>query len=104
MDPFSAALLVICTFALLGLPIGLSMLSGSILYLFLRGQDLGLVAERLLKYASVVGKENVIAGVDCGLGTRVGHESIVWAKFASISAISSFRPRRIIAYVSATLH
>jgi 5-methyltetrahydropteroyltriglutamate--homocysteine methyltransferase len=43
-----------------------------------------LVAERLVKYAGVVGKENVIAGVDCGLGTRVGHESIVWAKFASM--------------------
>jgi 5-methyltetrahydropteroyltriglutamate--homocysteine methyltransferase len=44
-----------------------------------------LVAERLVKYANVVGKENVIAGVDCGLGTRVGHESIVWAKFASMA-------------------
>ena len=43
-----------------------------------------LVAERLVKYAGVVGKENVIAGVDCGLGTRVGHESIVWAKFGSM--------------------
>ena len=48
MDPFSAALGVICLLALLGLPIGLSMISGSIMYLFMRGQDLGLVAERLL--------------------------------------------------------
>jgi 5-methyltetrahydropteroyltriglutamate--homocysteine methyltransferase len=39
-----------------------------------------LVAERLLKYASVVGKENVQAGTDCGIGSRVGHEEIVWAK------------------------
>ena len=44
-----------------------------------------LVAERILKYASAVGKENLIAGVDCGLGTRVGHESIVWAKFAAMA-------------------
>lgn len=43
-----------------------------------------LVAERILKYASVVGRENVIAGVDCGLGTRVGTESILWAKFESM--------------------
>jgi 5-methyltetrahydropteroyltriglutamate--homocysteine methyltransferase len=43
-----------------------------------------LVAERIVKYASVVGRENVIAGVDCGLGTRVGTESIQWAKFASL--------------------
>jgi 5-methyltetrahydropteroyltriglutamate--homocysteine methyltransferase len=43
-----------------------------------------LVRERIVKYASVVGKENVIAGVDCGLGTRVGSESILWAKFESM--------------------
>ncbi len=48
MEPFTAALLAICGLALLGLPIGLSMISGSVLYLFLRGQDMGLVAERLL--------------------------------------------------------
>lgn len=48
MDPFTAALLAIAALALLGLPIGLSMISGSILWLFLRGQDMGLVAERLL--------------------------------------------------------
>jgi len=44
-----------------------------------------LVADRLIRYAGVVGKENVIAGVDCGLGTRVGTESIAWAKFAAMA-------------------
>ncbi|TME32671.1 MAG: cobalamin-independent methionine synthase II family protein [Chloroflexi bacterium] len=39
-----------------------------------------LVAERLINYASVIGKENVQAGTDCGIGSRVGHEEIVWAK------------------------
>lgn len=48
MDPFSAALGMICLLALFGLPIGLSMISGSVLYLYMRGQDMGLVAERLL--------------------------------------------------------
>jgi len=48
MDPFTAALLTICGLALLGLPIGLSMISGSILYLYIKGHDMGLVAERLL--------------------------------------------------------
>lgn len=48
MDPFSLALGVICLLALFGLPIGLSMISGSIVYLYMRGQDMGLVAERLL--------------------------------------------------------
>jgi 5-methyltetrahydropteroyltriglutamate--homocysteine methyltransferase len=44
-----------------------------------------LVAERIVKYARVVGRENVIAGVDCGLGSRVGSESIQWAKFAALA-------------------
>jgi C4-dicarboxylate transporter, DctM subunit len=48
MDPFTAAVILIGILAILGLPIGLSMISGSILYLFMRGQDMGLVAERLL--------------------------------------------------------
>jgi len=48
MEPFTAAVLIIAALALLGLPIGLSMISGSIVYLLVRGQDMGLVAERLL--------------------------------------------------------
>jgi 5-methyltetrahydropteroyltriglutamate--homocysteine methyltransferase len=43
-----------------------------------------LVAERLVKYARVVGRENVIAGTDCGLGPRVGHPRIAWAKFEAL--------------------
>ncbi|QDA36236.1 TRAP transporter large permease (plasmid) [Paracoccus liaowanqingii] len=48
MDPFIITLVVICGLALLGLPIGLSMISGSVVYMAMRGQDMGLVAERLL--------------------------------------------------------
>ncbi len=44
-----------------------------------------LVAERLLRYAEIVGRENLMAGTDCGLGTRVGHPNICWAKFRSLS-------------------
>jgi 5-methyltetrahydropteroyltriglutamate--homocysteine methyltransferase len=44
-----------------------------------------LVAERLVKYARLVGRENVIAGTDCGLGGRVGHPKIVWAKFEAMA-------------------
>jgi 5-methyltetrahydropteroyltriglutamate--homocysteine methyltransferase len=36
-----------------------------------------------MRYASVVGKENVIGGTDCGLA-RVAHPSIMWAKFAAM--------------------
>jgi len=44
-----------------------------------------LIAERLVRYARLVGRENVLAGTDCGLGTRVGHESICWAKFEAMA-------------------
>jgi len=43
-----------------------------------------LVADRLVRYAKLVGKENVIAGTDCGVGTRVWNDEIAWAKFEAI--------------------
>jgi 5-methyltetrahydropteroyltriglutamate--homocysteine methyltransferase len=43
-----------------------------------------LVAERLVRYAKLAGRENVLAGTDCGIGTRVGHPSIGWAKFEAM--------------------
>jgi len=55
-SPFSISLVVITALALLGLPIGLSMIAGSILYLFLTGSDMGTVAEQFLNgmYANYV--------------------------------------------------
>lgn len=42
-----------------------------------------LVAWRLRNFASVVGRERVVASTDCGLGYRV-HPQIAWAKLASV--------------------
>jgi 5-methyltetrahydropteroyltriglutamate--homocysteine methyltransferase len=39
-----------------------------------------LIAQRLVRYARLVGRENVMGGSDCGLGTRVGDPRICWAK------------------------
>ena len=48
-----------------------------------------LVAERIGRYARLVGRENVIAGTDCGFGTWVGQAAvdpdIAWAKLASLA-------------------
>lgn len=48
-----------------------------------------LVAERILRFAKLVGRENVLAGADCGFATFAGsleiHPSIVWAKFQALS-------------------
>ena len=49
-----------------------------------------LIAQRLERFAGVVGRENVIAGSDCGFGTQALevpeiHPAIVWAKFQAMS-------------------
>jgi 5-methyltetrahydropteroyltriglutamate--homocysteine methyltransferase len=43
-----------------------------------------LVAQRIERFASVVGAENVIAGTDCGFGERT-HPQIAWAKLRSLT-------------------
>lgn len=43
-----------------------------------------LVAQRLIRFALVVGRENIVAGTDCGLGSRVGHPEIAWAKLQAL--------------------
>jgi 5-methyltetrahydropteroyltriglutamate--homocysteine methyltransferase len=54
-----------------------------------------LVAERIEKYASVVGKENVQTGTDCGIGSRVGHEEIVWAKLEAMAEGARIASKRL---------
>ena len=48
-----------------------------------------LVADRIVNYAGVVGRDNVIAGVDCGFGTFAGRVQvdtrIVWMKLQSLA-------------------
>ncbi|WP_137177005.1 TRAP transporter large permease [Roseomonas sp. AR75] len=48
MTPFALGLVAIVALALLGLPIGLAMICGSILYLAASGQDMSIAAEQLL--------------------------------------------------------
>jgi len=48
-----------------------------------------LVAQRIVRYAEIVGKENVIAGTDCGLATFVTSTTldprIAWAKLEAMA-------------------
>ncbi|HTS42593.1 MAG TPA: cobalamin-independent methionine synthase II family protein [Xanthobacteraceae bacterium] len=48
-----------------------------------------LIAQRIGRYAKLVGRENVIAGSDCGYGTWVGQAAVdpqvVWAKLAAMA-------------------
>lgn len=47
------------------------------------------VAQRIVQYARLVGRENVIAGTDCGFGTSAGaskvHPTVMWAKFNALA-------------------
>jgi 5-methyltetrahydropteroyltriglutamate--homocysteine methyltransferase len=71
-----------------GLPEGKTLIPGVISHSTVLVEHPELVAERIRRYAKVVGRENVIAGADCGFATFAGskevHPSIVWAKFKSL--------------------
>lgn len=54
-----------------------------------------LVAERLVRYANLVGRENVMGGTDCGLGPRVGHAKIAWAKLEALAAGARIASRQL---------
>jgi 5-methyltetrahydropteroyltriglutamate--homocysteine methyltransferase len=43
-----------------------------------------LVADRILRYAAIVGRENVVASTHCGLGGRV-HADLAWAKLRTLA-------------------
>ena len=58
-----------------------------------------LVADRIVRYAEAVGRENVIAGVDCGFGTFAGRvqvdRRIVWMKLAALAEGAALASERL---------
>jgi 5-methyltetrahydropteroyltriglutamate--homocysteine methyltransferase len=53
-----------------------------------------LVADRLERFASLVGRERVIAGTDCGLGGRI-HPDLAWAKLETLAEGARLASRRL---------
>ena len=58
-----------------------------------------LIAERLTRFASCVGRENLIAGTDCGfaqeeLNRRV-HPSVMWAKLEAMAEGARIATRQL---------
>ena len=53
-----------------------------------------LVADRIERFAKLVGRENVLAGTDCGLGGRV-HPEIAWAKLKTLAEGAALATRRL---------
>ena len=52
------------------------------------------VADRIVRYAEVVGRENVVASTDCGLGGRV-HPQIAWAKLEALAQGAELATKRL---------
>ncbi|HEV7663703.1 MAG TPA: cobalamin-independent methionine synthase II family protein [Chloroflexota bacterium] len=65
------------------LPAGKVLIPGVIAHCTDHVEHPQLVAQRLVRYANLVGRENVIAGTDCGIGSRVATGEIAWAKLAA---------------------
>ena len=53
-----------------------------------------LVAQRILRFTDIVGRERVVASTDCGLGGRV-HSMIAWAKLESLSQGAALASRKL---------
>jgi 5-methyltetrahydropteroyltriglutamate--homocysteine methyltransferase len=71
------------------IPDGVVLIPGVISHSTILVEHPELIAQRIARYADIVGRENVIAGSDCGFATFAGsdevHESIVWAKFEALA-------------------
>jgi 5-methyltetrahydropteroyltriglutamate--homocysteine methyltransferase len=70
------------------LPAGRILIPGVITHHLTTVEHPRLIADRIMRYAQLVGRENVIAGSDCGFAQaaliqRV-HPSVMWAKFAAL--------------------
>lgn len=66
-----------------GLPDGKSVIPGVVTHKTNIVEHPEVVADRIVRYANVLGRENVIAGTDCGMGGRM-HPKLAWAKLASL--------------------
>ena len=66
-----------------------------------------LVAQRITRYADIVGRERVVAGTDCGMGTFAGfgpvHPEIAWAKLRSLSAGAELASSRLWKHAAAAV-
>ena len=59
-----------------------------------------LIAERLIRFARLVGRDNVIAGVDCGFSSQATyrtevHPTVIWAKFGALREGARLATKRL---------
>ena len=71
------------------LPAGKKIIPGMLLHASNIVEHPELIAERLVRFAKLVGRDNVIAGADCGFSSQATyktevHPTVVWAKFEAL--------------------
>ena len=76
------------------LPEGKKILPGVVSHSTNLIEDPELVADRICRFAECVGRENVIASTDCGLGGRV-HPDIAWAKLEMLAQGAAIASKRL---------
>jgi len=59
-----------------------------------------LIAERIIRFANLVGRENVMAGADCGFGSQAlyrteAHYSVVWERFKAMREGADIASRKL---------
>ena len=72
------------------LPEGKAIIPGVITHASNIVEHPDLIAERIVRFAKLVGRENVIAGADCGFSSQATyhtevHPTVVWAKFEAMA-------------------
>jgi 5-methyltetrahydropteroyltriglutamate--homocysteine methyltransferase len=82
------------------LPEGRKLIPGMLLHACNIVEHPELIAERLVRFAERVGRDNVIAGTDCGFSSQACyrtevHPTVVWAKFQALSEGARIASRRL---------
>jgi 5-methyltetrahydropteroyltriglutamate--homocysteine methyltransferase len=82
------------------LPDGKKLIPGMLLHACNIVEHPHLIAERLVRFAERVGRDNVIAGTDCGFSSQASyrtevHPTVVWAKFQALSEGARIARRRL---------
>jgi len=82
------------------LPEGKKLIPGMLLHACNIVEHPDLIAERLVRFAERVGRDNVIAGTDCGFSSQACyrtevHPTVVWAKFRALSEGARIASRRL---------
>src|SRR5262249_51393072 len=59
-----------------------------------------IIAERIVRFAKLVGRENVMAGADCGFSSQAlyrteVHETVIWEKFKALREGAELATRRL---------